>query len=357
MDVYTVTKLLGGKMFGTEGRSICPVCQKPKHKNPSLTISQGRNGKTLVHCHKGCDFKDVWEFIQGYSPSQIGRFAGQNDNVDFKVTYPEPINYSSQFTVKYSEPEVVEQKVIINNTPYAQAEYIKAKSDLDALRKYLATRSIELYSKPDIRFNNSCRAPDHTYHPALIAPMRKFGSDEVQSIHRTYLEPTSDDRYTKRQSGINKAMLGSTSGCHAMISKGNERSKWLIVTEGIENAFAIDNMKNDELLNDLVDWPHGDDLHHATVIAATSASNMGNLELPELYKEHFTHVYIWGDNDEVGTQAAHKLAQKGLKLGYDIVIHNTESEEHNDANDALVAAKKVWNDVKFKQDGGVLFDV
>lgn len=57
MQAEYITKALNGKWYGRYGIAFCPV-----HDNrctPSLSVSEGDNGKLLVYCHAGCNSVDI----------------------------------------------------------------------------------------------------------------------------------------------------------------------------------------------------------------------------------------------------------------------------------------------------------
>ena len=47
---------LGGRWHGREGMARCPA---HRDKTPSLSVTQTRDGRPLVHCHGGCDQRSV----------------------------------------------------------------------------------------------------------------------------------------------------------------------------------------------------------------------------------------------------------------------------------------------------------
>jgi hypothetical protein len=51
-----LTEKLRGHWHGSYGKAHCP---KHDDKNPSLSIRDGKNGEPIVHCHAGCDWRDV----------------------------------------------------------------------------------------------------------------------------------------------------------------------------------------------------------------------------------------------------------------------------------------------------------
>ena len=56
MNAVELTKALRGKWHGSYGTARCPA---HPDKTPSLSISIGRDGRTLVRCHAGCDQEQV----------------------------------------------------------------------------------------------------------------------------------------------------------------------------------------------------------------------------------------------------------------------------------------------------------
>jgi len=59
-DARTLTQALGGRWHGGYGCAPCPVCQPDQRRDQNaLSISQGHDGRLLLHCFKGCDFRDI----------------------------------------------------------------------------------------------------------------------------------------------------------------------------------------------------------------------------------------------------------------------------------------------------------
>ena len=56
MTAEAITKALGGHRAGAAWVARCPVHDDRK---PSLSISDAKDGKVLVHCHAGCDQRAV----------------------------------------------------------------------------------------------------------------------------------------------------------------------------------------------------------------------------------------------------------------------------------------------------------
>ena len=53
----TIAKALGGHKTGNGWTAQCPLHDD---QTPSLSISAGKDGKVLVHCHAGCNQRDVF---------------------------------------------------------------------------------------------------------------------------------------------------------------------------------------------------------------------------------------------------------------------------------------------------------
>lgn len=62
MNAESLTRALGGRWGGSSGSARCPAHDD---HDPSLSVSEGRDGKLLVHCFAGCDQKTVWAALQG----------------------------------------------------------------------------------------------------------------------------------------------------------------------------------------------------------------------------------------------------------------------------------------------------
>ncbi len=62
MTAETLTKSLRGHWHGSYGTARCPAHDD---HHPSLSISEGRNGKPLAHCFAGCPQEAVWAALKG----------------------------------------------------------------------------------------------------------------------------------------------------------------------------------------------------------------------------------------------------------------------------------------------------
>src|SRR5581483_12003674 len=56
MSAEAIAKTLGGRKAGATWMAHCPAHDD---REPSLAITDTRDGKVLVRCHAGCDQRDV----------------------------------------------------------------------------------------------------------------------------------------------------------------------------------------------------------------------------------------------------------------------------------------------------------
>ena len=57
LDARKMVEALGGRWTGRGGLCFCPA-----HRNsrtPALSVSVGKNGKAVFHCHAGCAYADI----------------------------------------------------------------------------------------------------------------------------------------------------------------------------------------------------------------------------------------------------------------------------------------------------------
>src|SRR4051794_8403770 len=49
--------------YRRSGHGYMARCPAHDDNNPSLSISEGRDGRVLVHCHAGCDTRTILELV------------------------------------------------------------------------------------------------------------------------------------------------------------------------------------------------------------------------------------------------------------------------------------------------------
>ncbi len=63
-DVLTMIALKTNYQPKKHGRGYTVCCPAHEDKNPSLSISEGDNGKILMHCFGGCSIKEICDSIE-----------------------------------------------------------------------------------------------------------------------------------------------------------------------------------------------------------------------------------------------------------------------------------------------------
>ena len=56
MNAEGLARALGGRQFGGQWLARCP-CHEDR--TPSLSITDGKDGRVLLHCFAGCDARDL----------------------------------------------------------------------------------------------------------------------------------------------------------------------------------------------------------------------------------------------------------------------------------------------------------
>ena len=258
---------LKGRRAGYAWSALCPA---HPDKNPSLSISTSRDGKTLVHCHAGCSQDEVLAALKarglwpddghvgcrppGRQPDGLEHFERDEDNR------------------KASALAIWNSSIPASGTP---------------VEIYLRSRGITLPIPDSIRFhNNLTHHPSSTAWPCMVALIVDVDGAPV-AVHRTYL---AYDGKGKAPVAPNKMTLGRCR--HGSVRLAViERDKPLIVAEGIETAMSVMQAC------------------HLPGFAALSADGMKSIKLPGDAKD----VILAADNDtnNVG-QAAARSARKRL---------------------------------------------
>ena len=285
-DARTLTQALGGRWHGGYGCAPCPVCQPDQRRDQNaLSISQGHDGRLLLHCFKGCDFRDILASA-GVTPG----------------TYAPP------------DPAIIAQRCAEEREQAAKRARQAQRCWQEALpigdtiaERYLRGRGITCALPATLRFHPECwHGSTATRHPALVAAVT---GGNGPAIHRTYLRPDGSGK--AGLDGGNKLMLGATTGGAVRLTDGGTR---LVVAEGIETALS--------LACGILSGP-------ATVWAALSASGMRSLRLPQ----HPGRLTVATDGDEPGRAAGHALATRAHGLGWQVSL--LPAPEDRDWNDVL----------------------
>lgn len=227
---------LKGQWMDNSGVACCPA---HGDKHPSLSIGTGSNGKLLLTCHAGCEFRDILTALR--SLGLLGGKAG--------VHRSEHIG------------EAAERVAVRTNTfrreQQARALWESASSIAGTIgESYLRRRSITLPLPRTLRYVRECWHPTAQRFPSMVGYVE--GANGF-AVHRTYIKA---DGSGKADVAPTKAMLGPAMGGAVRLSDGQGR---LVVAEGIETALS--------LMSGIVAGPH-------SIWASLSAGGMKGLIYP-----------------------------------------------------------------------------
>lgn len=284
-DARSIVLALGGKWRGRYG-----VCRCPAHgdRKPSLSLSDGKNGRLLAKCHTGCDFAAIMEALRG-----LGLIDGGGAYVA-----PDP--------AAIAQREAQDRADASKRAAQAERLWQEAQPITGtAAETYLRGRGIGGKLPPALRFHPACWHQSAKRFPAMVA--RLEGSDGF-AVHRTYLQA---DGSGKADVAPEKAMLGATAGGAVRLAQGNGA---LAVAEGIETALSLS--------CGLLSAP-------TAIWAALSTSGLTSLRLPPIP----SRLTIATDGDRAGREAAHALAERAAASGWAVSI--LPAPDGADWNDVL----------------------
>ncbi|EJF87632.1 hypothetical protein ME1_01001 [Bartonella vinsonii subsp. arupensis OK-94-513] len=288
----SMTYALRGVWYGAYGLARCPAHDD---RSPSLNISNGNDGRLLLHCYAGCSFREIIQALKN-----IGLIEKQ---ACFDKAYTRNFSLSKQFCC---EDNKTKQKAERAQKIWKQSQPIK-----DTLAElYLRKRGITCDLPPNLRFHGKCPHPSGKTLPALVALVEGGGSF---AIHRTFL----NDNGCKTEQLPAKAMLGSVKGGAVPLSQANH--KHLVICEGIETGLS--------LLSGLLSEP-------VTLWASLSTSGMMHVNLPQCQDR----LTIAMDGDDAGRKAGFSLAARAYSQGFKVFM--MQAPEGADYNDSLVNFKE-----------------
>jgi hypothetical protein len=247
MSAAEIVEQLGGQWHGSYGVACCPA---HRDTTPSLSVSDGKNGKLLLRCHSGCEWRDIVRALE----------AGGIHHQPDPTPRPAP--------ARRDHSEAVER--IWSGSRPARL-----------LTTYLHARGIDTPPPVALRLHSALtHKPTDTRWPAMVASVEN--GDGRVGIHRTWLR--SDGR-GKAPITPEKMALGDLRDGAVRLGQAGDV---LGLAEGIETGLAA-----------MI-------IHGIPVWAALSSPRLDKLAIPV----NVRRVVIFGDNDKAGTQAAEKAARR-----------------------------------------------
>lgn len=262
----TIVAALGGTWNGDRGVAHCPAHDD---RTPSLSVSEGPGGRTLVRCHAGCSQDKVIRALKLRGLWSTGRTGNRA-----KTKMTDRDNKQKEYERLRRARGFLHNAVPAEGTP-AEA--------------YLRYRGLDIEIPKKIRFNPFVKGfLGVKRFPAMVARIHSHNGKFVGS-HVTVL----------RDDGRGKALLkGSKKTFGVLKGKGaairlHPAAKKMVVGEGLESTLSAHQICG------LPAW------------CGISAPHLRSLVLPRKVKE----VVIAADHDEKGIEAADELAERLVKEG------------------------------------------
>ena len=265
-----IARALHGRRVGGTWMACCPAHDD---REPSLSVTESRDGALLFYCHAGCDQRQVIEALRRRGLWPAGsRHATHRRHFKNRCVSIEPEVESSKRQAK--------ALAIWQASGPAQGTLTE---------KYLASRGLHLSFSHGLRFHSSLwHYPSGDTWPAMLALVTR-GTDGTPTggIHRTFL---ARDGNGKAPVTPAKMMLGP---CRGGVVRLGSPSDVLMVGEGIETCLSAMQATG-----------------HAAW-AALSTSGLRTLDLPAAIRD----VIVLADGDEPGEAAAQDCARRWKREG------------------------------------------
>jgi hypothetical protein len=282
-----IANALGGRNAGGGWIARCPAHDD---RAPSLSIAKARGGKVLVHCHAGCDQRDVIAALRarGVWDSDARR----------------PIRFSRK-PDRVPPPET--DGDAIRRTEAALAIWRGSQSaEGTPVETYLRSRGLTIPIPTSIRFNAGLKHPSGAVWPAMVVLVTQGADGKPIGIHRTFLALEG-----KGKAPVDpvKMMLGPCRGGAVWLEPPADA---LMVGEGIETCLAAMQASRRSA------W------------AALSTSGLRALDLPREVRD----VIVLADGDDPGEAAAQDCAWRWKREGRRVRI--ARPPQGTDFNDLLM---------------------
>ncbi len=289
MNARELTKELGGRWSGSSGKARCPGHDD---HDPSLSVSEGQDGKLLVKCHGRCSQESVIAALKA------------------RGLWPEAARSASttRSTTK-AKPTTAPDCTPSPNQAHALQIWRASRDPIGTLTAaYLRHRAITGTIPASIRDHPGLKhGPTGLNLPAMVAAIT--GADrKVTAIQRTFL----------RVDGRGKANVSEPKMTLGAMLDGAVRlgpaGPVLGIAEGIETGLSS---------MQLFDVP---------VWCSLAAVRLDRLYLPPEAAE----IHIFADNGTPGLEAAERAAKAYTAQGRRVVLR-FPPEKFGDFNDALCA--------------------
>lgn len=287
-----VVSRLMGRWAGRRGTCRCPAHED---SSPSLSVSETRDGRVLVHCFAGCDQMAVIDALK-----RLGLWGDGEVIVD--------PSYPGHFTTRHDD---IRERDDRSRRIEAQDIWDRARVATGTKAEaYLRARGIKLPIPDQIRFIGSlAHGPSGNAFPAMIA--RIADARGLCAVQRTYLSKTDALKADIKPNKMSKGPMGA-----GAVRLREPKHDQLGLAEGIETALSASQ------------------LYSIPVWATLSANRLGKIEIPPSIRV----LHIFGDAGDVGKAEAFKAADHYEKLGLHVECVFPAAHfkgQHSDFNDVL----------------------
>jgi putative DNA primase/helicase len=267
MKAEAIARALGGHRAGGTWMARCPAHDD---REPSLSITDARNGKVLVCCHAGCDQQDVIAALRG-------RGAWERER--------SPMRFASTI---HRQPSLERDDGVIKRTAAALAIWRSSRSaEGTPVETYLRSRGLAIAVPPSVRFYARLKHPSGRLWPAMVSLVADGVTGNPIGIHRTFLARNGNGKAPVERA---KMMLGP---CRGGAVRLGLPGGVLMVGEGIETCLAAMRATG----------------HPAW--AALSTSGLRALNLPGEVRD----LVVLADGDDPGEAAARDCAWRWKREG------------------------------------------
>jgi hypothetical protein len=197
MKAESLAMALGGRKAGAAWMACCPAHQD---RDPSLAITDAKDGGVLVRCHAGCDQRDVIGALRArglWEPAR--RHNGGRRRSDNHVAHTE-----ADFGA-------------VNRTKAALSIWQASRpAEETPVAVYLRSRGITVTPPPSIRFRAGLKHPSGSVWPAMVALVTSGADGTPLGVHRTFLDRAGNGkapvlrRAASRATSLSKAMSSPT---------------------------------------------------------------------------------------------------------------------------------------------------
>ncbi len=286
-DSRAIVRALKGRWAGRSGMCRCPAHED---KTPSMSVSETRDGRVLVHCFAGCSQEAVIAALKSAGLWPDGPVARDPAYPAHLTTPTDGVNNRDERQRRDAARNIWKDAVPIAGT---------------LGETYLRSRGITIPLPPTLRFAHLKHRADGRIKPAVVCAIQD-GRNRVTAVQRIFLR---SDGMAKTDVEPRKPTFGPMGdGAVRMGSPGRA----LGLAEGPETALAA------QQLFSLPVW------------CACGAGRMKAVAVPLGVRT----VYIFADAGKPGVTAANETAYGLEHQGYQTV---TQAPKEGDWNDALMA--------------------